>query len=116
VPQILTNSSAAGASAPVVWGGGNGTFEASGTFNGATLTLQSKNGDGSFSDVAGTALTAAGKAQFSLTPAARQPASQPRPGAGAARPKAAVPVARPPLPAQRTIRRPSCRRKKPRSR
>lgn len=68
MPQILTNSGAAGASAPVVWGGGNGEFEVSGTFNGATLTLQAKNADGSYTDVAGTALTAAGKANFSLLP------------------------------------------------
>lgn len=68
MPQLLTNSSATGASTPVVWGGGNGEFEAYGTFNGATLTLQTRNGDGTFSDVSGTALTASGKATFSLTP------------------------------------------------
>lgn len=68
MPQLLTNSSATGASTPVTWGGGNGEFEASGSFNGATIALQSKNADGTFSDVSGTALTASGKVTFSLSP------------------------------------------------
>lgn len=68
MPQLLTNSSATGASTPVTWGGGNGEFEVSGSFNGATIALQSKNADGTFSDVSGTAMTASGKVTFSLSP------------------------------------------------
>lgn len=68
MPQLLTNSSSSGGSTPTVWGGGSGQFEASGTFNGATVTLQAKNLDGTFSDVTGTALTATGRALFQLVP------------------------------------------------
>jgi hypothetical protein len=68
MPQLLTNSAASGGSTPTVWGGGAGQFEASGTFNGATVTLQAKGLDGNFSDVTGTALTASGRALFQLPP------------------------------------------------
>lgn len=68
MPQLLTNSNASGGSTPMTWGGGAGQFEASGTFGGATVTLQSKNLDGTFSDVTGTALTASGRALFQLPP------------------------------------------------
>jgi hypothetical protein len=68
MPQLLTNSSASGGSTPTTWGGGSGQFEVAGTFNGATVSLQAKNQDGTFSDVANTALTATGRALFSLPP------------------------------------------------
>lgn len=70
MPQLLINSGAAGASAVTAWGGGAGQFDASGTFNGATITLQAKNADGTFTDVANTALTGDGRALFSLPPCA----------------------------------------------
>jgi len=68
MPNIVTNASALGASTPTVWGGGAGQFQAAGTFNGSTATLQAKNADQTYTDVAGTALTADGRALFSLPP------------------------------------------------
>lgn len=69
MPFLLLNSSASGASAAQVWGGGAGIFEVAATaFGGATVTLQALNLDGTFSDVAGTAVTANGKMPFSLPP------------------------------------------------
>lgn len=66
MPQFLTNGTAT--SAAVAWGGGSGAFEASGTFNGSTVSLQRKNGDGTFTDVASTGLTATGRALFTMAP------------------------------------------------
>lgn len=68
MPQLLTTSSASGGGTPSIWGGGAGQFEASGTFNGATVSLQSKNLDGTYTDVTGTALTSTGRALFQLPP------------------------------------------------
>jgi hypothetical protein len=69
VPQLLLNSSASGASSPAQWGGGAGVFEVSASsFGGATVTLQARNLDGTFSNVSGTALTANGRMLFALPP------------------------------------------------
>lgn len=69
MPQLLTSSAASGAGAVFQWGGGNGSFEVSATaFGGATISLQAKNQDGTFTDVTGTGLTANGRVTFSLPP------------------------------------------------
>jgi hypothetical protein len=66
VPQLLTGGTAT--SAPATWGGGSGSFDVSATWNGATVSLQRKNLDGTFTDVAGAALTATGRALFTMPP------------------------------------------------
>lgn len=69
MPQLLLNSNASGASAVAQWGGGAGVLEISATsFGGATVSLQVRNLDGTFSDVTGTALTADGCVLFALPP------------------------------------------------
>jgi len=68
MPQLLTNANAQAPGAAATWGGGSGQFEASGTFNGSTITLQRLFADGTWQDVAGTALTTTGRALFTLPP------------------------------------------------
>lgn len=70
MPALLTTANAQGAGTPTVWGGGPGSFEAAGAFNGSTVTLQAKGLDGNYVDVTGTALTASGAKAFSLPPCA----------------------------------------------
>ena len=68
MPQLLTNVNTLAAGPAQAWGGGSGAFEVSGTFNGSTLTLQRLAADGSWYDVANTALTATGRALFLMEP------------------------------------------------
>lgn len=68
MPQLLTNATTLAPGVAMAWGGGSGAFEVSGGFNGATLTLQRLAADGTWFDVAGTALTATGRASFLLEP------------------------------------------------
>lgn len=68
VLNLLTNASATGA--PFFWAGGEGEFEVSGTFSGATVTLQKFLSDGATWVDVGTenTLTAAGMGAFKLGP------------------------------------------------
>lgn len=68
MPQLLTNATTQAAGPAFAWGGGSGQFDASGTFNGATATLQRLFADGTWQDVAGTALTATGSKTFLMAP------------------------------------------------
>ncbi len=66
--SIVIMSASAVSSAQVEWPGGIGVFAASGTFNGATISLQFVGPDGTTLITAGTAttLTAAGAGVFYL--------------------------------------------------
>lgn len=66
MPQLLTGGTATSAAAS--WGGGSGSFDVSGTFNGATVKLQRLAADGTWFDVTSAALTADGRAPFSMAP------------------------------------------------
>jgi hypothetical protein len=68
MPQLLTNATTQAAGASQSWGGGSGSFEASGTFNGSTVTLQRLAADGTWFDVPNTALTATGRMLFLMEP------------------------------------------------
>jgi hypothetical protein len=68
MPQLLTNATTQAAGAAQSWGGGSGEFDVSGTFNGSTVTLQRLAGDGTWFDIANTALTATGRALFLMPP------------------------------------------------
>jgi len=66
---LLTNVSAQGAGASQTWGGGRMSFEASATaWNGATVAVQAKNADGTWSDLAGSGLTASGRVSVIVGP------------------------------------------------
>ena len=56
--SLLTNASATGSA--VTAKGGNYIWGAEGTFGGATLQLQATNANGTFTNITGAALTAAG--------------------------------------------------------
>lgn len=66
--DLLSNASATGSQ--VIWPGGEGVFEAAGTFSGATVTLQRLGPDGATWYAVGTdtTLTAAGGGYFVLPP------------------------------------------------
>lgn len=68
MPQLLSNASATGSA--VMWGGGVGVFTCSGTFSGATVTLQYLSPDGSTYVAMGadTTLTANGGGGFAYPP------------------------------------------------
>jgi len=68
MPQLLTGATAQAAGSSATWGGGDGVFEVSGSFNGSTVTLQAKAQDGNYYDVSGTGLSAGGTKPFSLPP------------------------------------------------
>lgn len=65
--ELLTNASATGSE--VWWPGGEGVFQAEGTWGGATVTLQFKSDRGTFITVGtDTTLTANGAGGFILHP------------------------------------------------
>lgn len=68
MPQLLTNATTQAPGPAMAWGGGSGQFDASGSFNGSTVTLQRLNADATWSDVANTALTASGSKAFFMAP------------------------------------------------